>query len=109
MGRGKVVRRATLEEWKRVQKGSLEKVRCMWIARWRQDGERKAEMLGRVSQMTKALASLVAPINNRRSHPSRQTSFGDFYSRSIFAVLAAKVEALNPNDERGSVRKSSHV
>jgi integrase len=73
---------------KRFQKGSLEKVRGVWIARWRQDGERKAEMLGRVSQMTKAqaqiaLATLVAPINNRRSHPSGQTSFGDFV-RDVF-------------------------
>jgi integrase len=73
---------------KRFQKGSLEKVRGVWIARWRQDGERKAEKLGRVSQMTKAqaqiaLATLVAPINNRRSHPSGQTSFGGFI-RDVF-------------------------
>ncbi len=73
---------------KRFQKGSLEKVRGVWIARWRQDGKRKAEMLGRVSQMTKAqaqiaLATLVALINNRRSHPSGQTSFGDFI-RDVF-------------------------
>jgi integrase len=67
---------------KRFQKGSLQKVRGVWVARWRQDGERKARMLGRVSQMTKAqaqseLAAIVAPINNR-SEPSEQMSFGDF-------------------------------
>jgi integrase len=67
---------------KRFQKGSLQKVRGVWVARRRQDGERKARMLGRVSQMTKAqaqseLAAIVAPINNR-SEPSEQMSFGDF-------------------------------
>ena len=54
---------------KRFQKGSLQKVRGGWVARWRQDGERKARMLGRVSQMTKAqaqseLAAVLAPINS---------------------------------------------
>ena len=68
---------------KRFQKGSLQKVRGGWVARWWQDGERKARMLGRVSQMTKAqaqseLAGILAPINNERSEPSEQSSFGDF-------------------------------
>ncbi|HEY6273382.1 MAG TPA: tyrosine-type recombinase/integrase [Terriglobales bacterium] len=68
---------------RRFQKGSLQKVRGAWVARWRQDGERKARILGRVSQMTKAqaqseLAALVAPLNSKRSEPSERTSFGDF-------------------------------
>ena len=68
---------------KRFQKGSLEKVRGEWVARWRQDVERKAKKLGRVSHLTKAqaqseLAALVAPINSSRSEPSEQKSFGDF-------------------------------
>lgn len=68
---------------KRFQKGSLQKVRGEWVARWRQDGKRKAQTLGRISQMTKAeaqteLAALVAPVNSKRREPSEQTSFGDF-------------------------------
>jgi hypothetical protein len=68
---------------RRFQKGSLRKVRGAWVARWRQDGERKARVLGRVSQMTKTqaqseLAALVAPLNSKRSEPSEQKSFGDF-------------------------------
>ena len=68
---------------KRFQKGSLQKVRGEWVARWRQDGERKARMLGRVSQMTKAqaqseLAAILAPINSARSEPSERRGFGDF-------------------------------
>jgi hypothetical protein len=34
---------------KRFQKGSLQKVRGGWVARWREGGERKARNLGRVS------------------------------------------------------------
>ncbi len=68
---------------RRFQKGSLQKVRGGWVARCWQDGERRARLLGRISQMTKAqaqseLAALVAPINDRRSEPSEQRSFGDF-------------------------------
>ena len=68
---------------RRFQKGSLQKVRGVWVARWRQDGERRARKLGRISQMTKAqaqseLASIVAPINSRGSEPSERKSFGDF-------------------------------
>lgn len=69
---------------RRFQKGSLQKVRGAWVARWRQDGERRARMLGRISQVTKAqaqseLAALVAPVNSRRGEPSEQKSFGDFF------------------------------
>ena len=56
---------------RRFQKGSLRKHRGGWVARWWQDGKRKARMLGRVSQLTKAqaqseLAAILAPINNER-------------------------------------------
>lgn len=68
---------------RRFQKGSLQKVRGAWVARWRQDGERRARMLGRISQVTKAqaqseLAALVAPLNSKRDEPSERKSFGDF-------------------------------
>lgn len=67
---------------RRFQKGSLQKVRGTWVARWREEGQRKARLLGRISQMTKAqaqseLAAIVAPLNSNRE-PSEQTSFGDF-------------------------------
>jgi integrase len=68
---------------KRFQKGSLQKVCGEWIARWRQDGERKARKLGRVSQITKAqaqseLAVILAPINSSRSEPSGKKAFDEF-------------------------------
>ena len=96
---------------RRFQKGSLQKVRGVWVARWRQDGERKARKLGRISQMTKAqaqseLAGIVAPINSRGSEPSERRSFGDFVRDVILAVLSPKVEAFNCNDERGSAETS---
>ena len=68
---------------KRYQNGSLEKLNGSWIARWYEDGRRRARTLGRVSRLTKAqaqaeLAKIVAPINARRSTPSRSCSVGDF-------------------------------
>ena len=69
---------------KRFQKGSLQKVRGVWVARWRQDGERKARNV-RASfsndQSPSAIAIwpvIVAPINSRGSEPSERKSFGDF-------------------------------
>jgi len=68
---------------RRFQKGSLQKVRGLWVARWREEGQRKARVLGRISEMTKAqaqseLAAIVVPINSSRSQPSEQISFGTF-------------------------------
>lgn len=68
---------------RRFQKGSLQKVNGAWVARWWQDGQRKARTLGRVSQMTKAqaqseLAALVAQANNKRAEPSERQTFSDF-------------------------------
>lgn len=76
------------------------------VARWRQDGERKARMLGRTSQMTKAqaqseLATLVGPINNGRSELSDQKSFGDFV-RDVYLPFYRRKWKLNCDDQRGS-------
>jgi len=62
---------------------SAGRVRGEWVARWWQDGKRKARKLGRVSQVTKAqaqaeLAAILAPINSARSAPSERKGFGDF-------------------------------
>lgn len=68
---------------KRYQKGSLRKHRGAWVARWWQDGKRKAQTLGRISDLTKAqaqfrLAAIVGPINGQRDQPSEEKTFGDF-------------------------------
>ncbi|MEP7354710.1 MAG: tyrosine-type recombinase/integrase [Acidobacteriota bacterium] len=68
---------------KRFQKGNLEKVDGVWIARWRDGTKRRAQRLGRCSEMTKAaaqsmLASILAPINNRSNTPTGRCSFREF-------------------------------
>ena len=85
---------------KRFQKGSLQKVRGAWVARWRQDGERKAKILGRVSQMTKAqaqaeLAALVSPVNSKRSVTSERRSFGEFVQDVYLPFYRRKRKALS--------------
>src|SRR5258707_172282 len=80
---------------KRFQKGSLRKLNGAWVARWREDGQRKARMLGRVSSMSKgeaqtALASAVAPLNNRRSTPSEERSFAAFVDEVYFPFYKRK-------------------
>lgn len=80
---------------RRFQKGSLQKIGGTWVARWWQDGARKARMLGRVSQMTKAqaqfgLASLVAQANNKRTEPSERQTFGDFVRAVYFPFYRRK-------------------
>jgi hypothetical protein len=80
---------------RRFQKGSLQKVRGAWVARWRQDGERKSRILGRISQMTKAqaqseLAALVAPLNSKQSEPSERRGFGDFVRNVYLAFYRRK-------------------
>ncbi len=67
----------------RFQQGTLQKIRGAWVARYRQDGKRRAQILGQISQMTKSeapakLAALVAPVNAKRREVSEKTSFGDF-------------------------------
>ena len=50
---------------KRYQKGSLEKLNGIWIARWYEGGHRRARTLGRVSKMTKAQAQNYAARKRR--------------------------------------------
>lgn len=74
---------------KRFQKGSLRKIKGNWVARLRQDGQRKVETLGRVSTMAKTeaqseLAALVAPANAARSGPSEAHNFADFVEHVHF-------------------------
>ena len=80
---------------RRFQKGSLRNVNGTWVARWRQDGQRKAQTLGRVSMMTKAqaqseLAALVAPVNDMRSGPSEEYRFSDFVERIFLPFYRRK-------------------
>jgi integrase len=68
---------------KRYQNGSLQELRGFFIARWYEDGRRKARTLGRIGKMTKAkalreLAALVAPVNEREASASAGSAFGDF-------------------------------
>src|SRR6266571_6701083 len=80
---------------RRFQRGSLQKVRRGWVARWRQDGERKAQRLGPTSQMTKAqaqteLAAILGLINNNRTEPSERKPFGDFVMHVYFPFYRRK-------------------
>ncbi len=61
---------------KRFQKGSLEKVRGEWVARWRQDGERKARKLGRVSQMNKGTSAIGAGRNSSSDQQREERAIG---------------------------------
>lgn len=68
---------------RRYQKGSLRKRRGTWVARWWQNGKRKARTLGPISHLTKAqaqtrLAAIVGPINGQCDQPSEDIGFGDF-------------------------------
>lgn len=65
---------------KRTQRGSLYKRNGEWVARWKEDGKRRARVVGRISVMTKGeaqteLAAIVAPGN---SSVKRQMGFSDF-------------------------------
>ncbi len=80
---------------RRFQRGSLQKVRRGWVARWRQDGGRKARRLGPTSQMTKAqaqteLAAILGLINNNRTEPSERKPFGDFVMHVYFPFYRRK-------------------
>jgi integrase len=68
---------------KRFQRGCLQEQRGFWIARWYEDGCRKARTLGPINKMTKAkalreLAALVVPVNDRDASASAGSAFGDF-------------------------------
>src|SRR3954470_5407883 len=92
---------------KRYQKGSLQELRGFWIARWYEDGSRKARTLGRVGKMTKAralreLAALVAPVNERDPSATAGSGFGDFIQGVYFPFYRRKWKrtTLVTNEER---------
>src|SRR5947209_8416804 len=80
---------------KRYQKGSLAEVRGFWVARWYEDGCRRARILGRISKMTKAralreLAAVVAPVNDREPDVSAGSSLSDFLMQQYFPFYRRK-------------------
>jgi integrase len=99
---------------KRFQKGSLQKVNGAWVARWRQDGQRKAETLGRISKMSKTqaqseLVALVEPVNAMRSGPSDEHRFRDFVE-SVFLPFYRrkwKRSTAGTNEDRFACHRTS--
>src|SRR5438105_15372124 len=92
---------------KRYQKGSLQEQRGFWIARWYEDGCRKARTLGKVTKVTKAkalreLAALVAPVNDRDTSASAGLAFGDFVRQVylLFYQRKWKRTTMVTNEER---------
>jgi len=68
---------------KRHQKGSLTKVSGRWVAKWREDGQRRKRRLRLVAVLTKAeamkqLEELLAPINQGAGSPSSAEPLGRF-------------------------------
>ena len=82
---------------KRFQKGNVMKLHGSWIGRWWEDGQRRAQKLGRTSEMTKSeakekLAEILRPINARaESNPNR--TFGDFVEGVFFPFYERKWKA----------------
>lgn len=94
---------------RRFQKGSLQKVDGMWIARWREDGIRKARTLGRVSSMSKAkaqaeVAVMLAPINLRFSSPAETCTFGDFVEQIYLPFYRRKWKGSTAKENEGRIR-----
>ena len=80
---------------KRFQKGSLQNVNGAWVARWWEEGQRRARTLGRVSKMTKTqaqseLAVILFPINNRPEAPTGRCKFEDFVEQIYFPFYRRK-------------------
>jgi integrase len=79
---------------KRFQKGNVRKVHGSWIGRWWEDGQRKYEKLGRVSEMTKSQAKekLMEKLRaiNARPDLNLNTSFGDFVQDVFFPLYRRK-------------------
>jgi integrase len=79
---------------KRFQKGNVMKLHGSWIGRWWENGERRAQKLGRTSEMTKSqakekLAEILGPINAAaESNPNRV--FGDFVEGVFFPFYRRK-------------------
>ena len=89
---------------RRCQKGSLQKVDGVWVARWWEDGRRPARTLGLVSKMSKAtarseLAAILAPINGRSVTPSEKCSFTNFVAQVYLPFYGRKW--------KGSTRKEN--
>ena len=93
---------------RRFQKGSLQKVDGVWIARWREDGRRPARTLGLISKMSKAtaqseLAAILAPINGRSSSPSETCSFGDFVANVYLPFYRRKWKDSTGNENESRI------
>src|SRR6058998_3556590 len=79
---------------KRFQKGNVRKVHGSWIGRWWEDGQRRYEKLGRVSEMTKSQAkeNLMEKLRviNARPGIDLDTSFDDFVEDVFFPFYRRK-------------------
>src|SRR6058998_979512 len=79
---------------KRFQKGNVRKVHGSWIGRWWEDGQRRYEKLGRVSEMTKSQAkeNLMEKLRviNARPGIDLDTSFDDFVQDVFFPFYRRK-------------------
>ena len=79
---------------KRFQIGTVSKVHGSWIGRWRENGERRVQRLGRVGKMNKTeakekLAEILRPINaSAEGNPNR--TFGDFVENVYFPFYRRK-------------------
>ena len=79
---------------KRFQKGNVRKIHGAWIGRWWEDGQRRHEKLGRVSEMTKSearekLAEKLRPVN-AKGQSNRIWTFGDFVEDVFFPFYRRK-------------------
>lgn len=93
---------------KRFQKGSLQKVDGVWIARWWEDGRRPARTLGLVSKMPKAaaqseLAAILAPINGKSSSPSGACRFVDFVAQVYLPFYRRKWKSSTTKENEGRI------
>jgi hypothetical protein len=93
---------------RRFQKGSLQKVDGVWIARWWEDGRRPARTLGHVSKMSKAaaqseLAAILAPINGKSSLPSGTCSFSDFVAQVYLPFYCRKWKGSTRRENEGRI------
>jgi len=94
---------------RRFQKGSLQKVDGVWVARWWEDGRRPARTLGHVSKMSKAtaqseLAAILAPINGKSSSPSGTCGFSDFVAHVYLPFYCRKWKGSTRKENEGRIR-----
>jgi len=93
---------------RRFQKGSLQKVNGVWIARWWEDGRRPARTLGLISKMSKAtaqseLAAILAPLNGKSSSPSETSRFGDFVANVYLPFYSRKWKGSTRKENEGRI------